>query len=498
MTAPRGWEVVRVGGEFSEPALAADDLLALADAVREAGPPPRAAPPSAADAAPRTHAGDARGQADAEAELRRRRGRAARTPAHPQGLLRSAAPSTLGWRACPPSQTSSRPTTYAESCRTSCRREVAQAIGAAFAEVVAIPDGVRGIVIGHDMRPSSPELSDGLRRRRDLARGRRHRSSVSARPTVSTTRAARSTCPAPCSPRATTRRSTTASSCAAPAARPVGQDSGLAEIRDLAQWMLDGGTGLAAPGRRPRRVDDPRPARRLRRLPARPRRPVRDRARSRSSSTPATAWAVTRSPPCSARAPGCPSCRSRSSRSTSSSTAPSRTTRPTRSTRPTSSTCRPPCASTAPTSASPSTATPTAASSSTPTASRCRRAPSPGSSRSARSPGPGPAATTDVVDRAQRHLERRGARDRRRGGRRDPVRTRVGHSFIKAEMARAGAVFGGEHSAHYYFRDFWFADTGMLAALHVLAALGEQDAPALRALRPSTSATSPRARSTRR
>ncbi|MFC4058046.1 phosphomannomutase/phosphoglucomutase [Planomonospora corallina] len=61
------------------------------------------------------------------------------------------------------------------------------------------------------------------------------------------------------------------------------------------------------------------------------------------------------------------------------------------------------------------------------------------------------------------------------GGR--PVRTRVGHSFIKAEMARTGAVFGGEHSAHYYFRDFWFADSGMLAALHVLAALGEQDRP---------------------
>lgn len=57
------------------------------------------------------------------------------------------------------------------------------------------------------------------------------------------------------------------------------------------------------------------------------------------------------------------------------------------------------------------------------------------------------------------------------------VRTRVGHSFIKAEMARHGAVFGGEHSAHYYFRDFWFADTGMLAALHTLAALGEQDQP---------------------
>ncbi|MBQ0829589.1 phosphomannomutase/phosphoglucomutase [Streptomyces tagetis] len=58
-----------------------------------------------------------------------------------------------------------------------------------------------------------------------------------------------------------------------------------------------------------------------------------------------------------------------------------------------------------------------------------------------------------------------------------PVRTRVGHSFIKAEMARTGALFGGEHSAHYYFRDFWNADTGMLAALHVLAALGGQDGP---------------------
>jgi phosphomannomutase len=62
---------------------------------------------------------------------------------------------------------------------------------------------------------------------------------------------------------------------------------------------------------------------------------------------------------------------------------------------------------------------------------------------------------------------------REHGG--EPIRTRVGHSFIKAEMARVGAIFGGEHSAHYYFRDFWFADTGMLAAMHVLAALGGQD-----------------------
>ncbi|MBY8862518.1 phosphomannomutase/phosphoglucomutase [Nocardia sp. CA2R105] len=57
------------------------------------------------------------------------------------------------------------------------------------------------------------------------------------------------------------------------------------------------------------------------------------------------------------------------------------------------------------------------------------------------------------------------------------VRTRVGHSFIKQQMAATGAIFGGEHSAHYYFRDFWGADSGMLAALHVLAALGGAGRP---------------------
>ena len=62
-----------------------------------------------------------------------------------------------------------------------------------------------------------------------------------------------------------------------------------------------------------------------------------------------------------------------------------------------------------------------------------------------------------------------------RGG--TPLRSRVGHSYIKALMADTGAIFGGEHSAHYYFRDFWGADSGMLAALHVLAALGEQQRP---------------------
>ncbi|PVG83098.1 phosphomannomutase/phosphoglucomutase [Nocardioides gansuensis] len=58
-----------------------------------------------------------------------------------------------------------------------------------------------------------------------------------------------------------------------------------------------------------------------------------------------------------------------------------------------------------------------------------------------------------------------------------PVRTRVGHSYIKARMAETGAIFGGEHSGHFYFRDFWRADSGMLAALHALAALAETEQP---------------------
>jgi phosphomannomutase len=54
-----------------------------------------------------------------------------------------------------------------------------------------------------------------------------------------------------------------------------------------------------------------------------------------------------------------------------------------------------------------------------------------------------------------------------------PIRTKVGHSLIKEDMAATNAVFGGEHSAHYYFRDFWGADNGMLAALHLISELGE-------------------------
>jgi phosphomannomutase len=106
-----------------------------------------------------------------------------------------------------------------------------------------------------------------------------------------------------------------------------------------------------------------------------------------------------------------------------------------------------------------------------------------------RGQGVSPSAITALV--AARELARNGGRGtvihnlitswsvpevvREHGG--TPVRTRVGHSFIKAEMAASGAIFGGEHSAHYYFKDFWNADTGMLAALHVLAALGGQQGP---------------------
>ena len=58
-----------------------------------------------------------------------------------------------------------------------------------------------------------------------------------------------------------------------------------------------------------------------------------------------------------------------------------------------------------------------------------------------------------------------------------PVRTKVGHSFIKAEMATTGAAFGGEHSAHYYFRDNFRADSGLIAAMHVLELLCAADQP---------------------
>ena len=64
------------------------------------------------------------------------------------------------------------------------------------------------------------------------------------------------------------------------------------------------------------------------------------------------------------------------------------------------------------------------------------------------------------------------------------IRSRVGHSYIKALMAETGAIFGGEHSGHFYFSDFWKADSGMLAALHAIAALGTSDKSLSKLLKP--------------
>ena len=64
------------------------------------------------------------------------------------------------------------------------------------------------------------------------------------------------------------------------------------------------------------------------------------------------------------------------------------------------------------------------------------------------------------------------------------LRSRVGHSYIKAMMAQSGAIFGGEHSGHFYFKDFWCADSGALAALHAIAALGTSKGSLSKLLKP--------------
>jgi phosphomannomutase len=65
-----------------------------------------------------------------------------------------------------------------------------------------------------------------------------------------------------------------------------------------------------------------------------------------------------------------------------------------------------------------------------------------------------------------------------------PLRSRVGHSYIKAMMGESGAIFGGEHSGHFYFAQFWRADSGMLAALHAISALGTSDKTLSELLKP--------------
>ncbi len=65
-----------------------------------------------------------------------------------------------------------------------------------------------------------------------------------------------------------------------------------------------------------------------------------------------------------------------------------------------------------------------------------------------------------------------------------PIRTRVGHSLIKAEMRANDAIFGGEHSGHFYFRDNWYADSGMIAMLTVLELVSEAEKPLSQVLAP--------------
>ena len=76
-----------------------------------------------------------------------------------------------------------------------------------------------------------------------------------------------------------------------------------------------------------------------------------------------------------------------------------------------------------------------------------------------------------------------------KGGR--PIRSRVGHSYIKMTMRREDAIFGGEHSGHFYFRDNWYADSGMAALLNVLEMVSEAGKPLWRSLRRSTIASAP-------
>jgi len=90
--------------------------------------------------------------------------------------------------------------------------------------------------------------------------------------------------------------------------------------------------------------------------------------------------------------------------------------------------------------------------------------------------GPGPIIHNLICSKATAEVIREN------GG--EPVRTRVGHSYIKAVMAETGAAFGGEHSGHYYFRDNWRADSGLIATMIVLEQLSATDQPLSKILAP--------------
>ncbi|MDN5790010.1 MAG: phosphomannomutase/phosphoglucomutase [Micrococcales bacterium] len=352
--------------------------------------------------------------------------------------------------------------------------EVVRTIGVAFAEVVAIPDGKDSVVIGHDMRRSSPDLSAAF------AEGVTSRGVDAVRIGLCSTDGLYHASGALDVPGAMFTASHNPAAyngiklCRS-AARPVGQDSGLVEIRDLAQWLLDGGSGLPDPaggaGRLKSRDTLGDYAGFLRRLvdlrTIRCLRVVVDAGNGMAGLTvPAvlgTAAGLPELPltviPLYFDLDG---------------SFPNHEANP----------LEPANLVDLQVAVRKHDADLGLAFDGD--ADRCFVIDADGDPVS-------PSAITGLV--AAREIARA-----RAGGDQDvsvvhnvitsvalpevirehgatPVRTRVGHSYMKAEMARTGAVFGGEHSAHYYFRDFWFADTGMLAALHVLAALGEQDRP---------------------
>jgi phosphomannomutase len=350
--------------------------------------------------------------------------------------------------------------------------EVARALGVAFAEIVVIPDGHSETVIGHDMRPSSPELAAAF------ADG------VTSRGVDVTVLGLTSTDQLYYASGALDRPGAMFTASHNPAqyngiklcrsaARPVGQDTGLAEIRDLAQWLLDSSTGLHAPTASPGAVEVRDVladyARFLRSLVdvsgIRPLTVVVDAGNGMGGHTvPAVLGTTAGLPELPVRViplyfelDG---------------TFPNHEANP----------LEP--ANLVDLQAAVITHGADLGLAFDGDADRCFVIDADGAPVSA-------SAITALV--AAREIERaRAAGDtdirvvhnvissravaeivREHGA--EPVRARVGHSFMKADMARTGAVFGGEHSAHYYFRDFWYADTGMLAALHVLAALGEHD-----------------------
>ena len=245
-------------------------------------------------------------------------------------------------------------------------------------------------------------------------------------------------------------------------ARPVGLDTGLADIKEMARRCSTVASCSAASWRQRARA---RPARRLRRSRPVLRRHVGAEAaeggrrhgerhgRSRRAARVRAA------------------CRSTSRSCTASSTAPSPTIPPTHSSRPTSATCKHACRATGADVGLAFDGDADLCSSSTRPGAVCpvrRRRPSSPAASSPETPAR-PILHNLICSRAVPEVIRE------HGG--TPIRTRVGHSYIKQLMAETGAAFGGEHSAHYYFRDNYRADSGIIATMVLLEQLSLADIP---------------------